>query len=147
MHIGEAARRSGLAASAIRFYEDAGVLPEPERTTNGYRDYSSQDLELLRFVNRLRSLEFPLDDVRQVVDLWISGKAPCSVVRDSIQRETVAIGQRISELRRLQEELADFMESVGEAGSELPVRAAYGRGPRRDPRPLPLDAEGVVQFR
>ncbi|MDX1534976.1 MAG: hypothetical protein R3291_05095 [Thermoplasmata archaeon] len=47
----------------------------------------------------------------------------------------------------LQEELADFMESVGEAGSELPVRAAYGRGPRRDPRPLPLDAEGVVQFR
>ncbi len=108
MKIGEAARQSGMARSAIRFYEESGVLPEPGRTESGYRDYSLQDLELLRFVNRLRSLELPLEDVRQVVDLWISGKAPCSVVREAIARETSVIEHRIAELQRLQAELREL---------------------------------------
>ncbi len=64
MRIGEAARLSGLETSAIRFYEADRVVPEPKRTDAGYRDYGVGDVELLRFIRRLRSLEFPLDDAR-----------------------------------------------------------------------------------
>ena len=105
MQIGEAARIAGLEPSAIRFYEDQGILPGPDRTSSGYRNYSDEDVELLKFVRRLRSLELPLNDVQQIVDLWAEGKAPCAVVRKSISREAKAIDKRIEELRRLRAEL------------------------------------------
>ena len=105
MRIGEAALIAGLEPSAIRFYEDRGILPGPNRTSSGYRDYSDEDIELLKFVRRLRSLELPLHDVQQVVELWAEGKAPCAVVRKSISREAEAIDKRIEELRRLRAEL------------------------------------------
>ncbi len=64
MRIGDASRLSGLRASAIRHYEAHDMVPMPERNGAGYREYGSDDVELLRFVRQLRSLELPLDDVR-----------------------------------------------------------------------------------
>ena len=105
LRIGEAAERSGLAPSAIRYYEEAGVLPSPERTHSGYRGYDEDGVDLLRFVARLRALEFPLADVREIVALRRDGKAPCGRVRETISREAAAIKQRIVDLQRLEKEL------------------------------------------
>ncbi len=93
MRFGEAARLSGLETSAIRSYEADGVVPEPKRTDAGYRDYSVSDVELLRFVRRPRSLEFPLDDAREIVTLRTSGEAPCATVGSALAREATAIDQ------------------------------------------------------
>jgi len=54
MRIGEAAAKAGLEPTAIRFYEKHGVLPGPERTDSGYRDYTDTDVALLLFVRRAR---------------------------------------------------------------------------------------------
>ena len=105
MRIGEAARDSGLEPSAIRFYESAGVLPEPERTPSGYRDYSESDVETLRLARRLRALELPLGDIRGIVSMSVRGEAPCQPVRAAIDREATAIDARIMDLKRLREEL------------------------------------------
>lgn len=106
MRIGEAARRVDLEASAIRFYESAGLLPVPKRTANGYRNYAADDIELMRFVKQARSLGIPIDDVRQIVALRDRGEAPCSFVRQVLDREARLIDRRITELRALQDELA-----------------------------------------
>ena len=105
LKIGDAAERTGLAPSAIRYYENSGVLPEAERTDSGYREYDDDDVDLLRFVARLRALEFPLSDVREIVALRRDGKAPCTAVRETISRETAAIKTRIGDLQRLEKEL------------------------------------------
>ncbi len=105
LKIGEAAKMAGLAPSAIRYYEDSGVLPEPGRTDSGYRGYEEADVDLLRFVARLRALEFPLSDVREIVALRRDGKAPCGKVRATISREAAAIESRITDLQRLKQEL------------------------------------------
>jgi len=105
LKIGDAAERTGLAPSAIRYYENSGVLPEAERTDSGYREYDDDDVDLLRFVARLRALEFPLSDVREIVALRRDGKAPCAAVRETISRETAAIKTRIGDLQRLEKEL------------------------------------------
>lgn len=120
MKIGEAARRSGLEPSAIRFYESVGVLPEPLRTDAGYRDYSSDDVELLSFVRRLRSLELPLDDVGEIVGLRTRGEAPCQAVRKAIEREVTAIEARMEDLRRISEDLARLQKSAAELVDEWP---------------------------
>ncbi|MDF1597086.1 MAG: MerR family DNA-binding protein [Acidimicrobiia bacterium] len=112
MRIGHAAEQASLEASAIRFYESAGVLPAPARSDAGYRDYDQGDVELMRFVRRLRALELPLDDVREIVQLWTSGEAPCQPVRDAITREVEAVDDRIAELTRLRSELQALQERM-----------------------------------
>ena len=65
MRIGELAEKTGLAPSAIRFYEQSGLLPEPERSPNGYRVYSEQAIGRLRVVQLAQNLGFPLDRLRE----------------------------------------------------------------------------------
>ncbi len=120
MRIGQAAAEAQLDASTIRFYESEGVLPAPGRTDAGYRDYDGSDLELLRFVRRLRALELPLDDIREVVRLRVAGEAPCRPVRDAITREAAAIDERIAELTRLRRELRTLHEQMDGIVDEWP---------------------------
>ena len=54
MRIGEVAQMAGLETSAIRYYESNGIVPEPHRSATGYRDCRDDDVELSRFVRRLR---------------------------------------------------------------------------------------------
>lgn len=112
MRIGQAAEQALLEPSAIRFYESAGVLPAPGRSDVGYRVYDESDVELMRFVRRLRALELPLDDNREIVDLRVSGEAPCQPVRDAIARESVAVDDRIAELTRPLSELHVLREPM-----------------------------------
>jgi len=121
LRIGTAADRSGLAASAIRYYESLDILPSPERSAAGYRGYSDEDLSLLRFVARLRALDFPLSDVREIVALRREGKAPCDAVRSTIAREAAAIEARIQDLRRVQDELISLEEKAKDLPDNWPT--------------------------
>jgi len=121
MRIGEAARLSGLEASAIRFYETQGIVPVPNRTGAGYRDYSTDEVELLRFVRRLRSLELPLDDVREIVGLRVDDQTPCASVRTALARETAAIDQQIEDLHRLRDELRRLLMAAEQITDEWPT--------------------------
>lgn len=65
MTIKEIEERSGLTRANIRFYENEGLL-EPKRNENGYRDYSEADLDELLRIKLLRSLDFSLDEIRNL---------------------------------------------------------------------------------
>ena len=112
MKIGVAAELSHMEPSAIRFYEAASVLPAPARTQSGYREYDQSDVDLLRFVRRLRALQLPLDDIRGIVGLRTSGQSPCLPVREAIDREAAAIDARIDELRETRAELEMLRSDV-----------------------------------
>lgn len=73
MKIGELAERTGLATSAIRYYERAGLLPKAKRRSNGYREYDENTLEQLHVIDIGQSLGFTLDAIRAV--LALEGKA------------------------------------------------------------------------
>lgn len=120
MRIGEAAAQAGVEASAIRFYESNGVLPEPERSESGYRLYGEDQVDLIRFVKRARSLEIPLDDIRQIVELRTGGQAPCAVVRTVIAREAATIDARIAELEDLRQEMARLQELAEQIADDWP---------------------------
>lgn len=121
MQIGEAAALTGLDVSTIRFYEEQGVLPAPARTEAGYRDYRESDLDLMRFVRRLRTLELPLDDITEIVALRTAGQAPCIVVRDALAREAATIGDRISQLRKLGQELRRLQHEADQIRDDWPT--------------------------
>ena len=66
MKIGELAAASGIATSAIRFYEQSGLLPAAQRAGNGYRSYSEEAVERLRFIHVAQALGFTLDSLRSL---------------------------------------------------------------------------------
>jgi DNA-binding transcriptional MerR regulator len=63
MRIGDLAKLTGVSTSTIRFYEAQGLLPAAARLANGYRDYDRQAVEVVKFINRARTLGFALREV------------------------------------------------------------------------------------
>ena len=82
--IAEVAGMTGVPATAIRYYEDQGLLRRAERAPNGYRAYADRDVERLRFVSRARTLGLPVDDLRDLLRQWDDDE--CSDVAGQIAR-------------------------------------------------------------
>lgn len=67
MRIGELAKRTGLAASRIRFYEKAGLLSQVDRKENGYREYGPQAQWMLEIIASAQAAGFSLDEIRSLL--------------------------------------------------------------------------------
>lgn len=67
MRIGELAATVGLSTRAVRHYHHRGLLPEPPRRPNGYRDYGLRDVVVLARIARLTELGLSLDEVRDAL--------------------------------------------------------------------------------
>jgi DNA-binding transcriptional MerR regulator len=105
MLIGELARRAGVKAQTIRYYETLGLLSPVQRSASGYRSYSAQAVEELQFIRKAQSLGFSLDDVRQILDVARAGRLPCSRVLAIAERHLVDLDQRIAQLSELRDDL------------------------------------------
>ena len=68
--IGETARRSGFSASALRFYEEIGLVDPTGRTDGGYRLYDDESLARLAFITRAKQLGCSLEEITDLVDIW-----------------------------------------------------------------------------
>src|SRR5262249_28734352 len=108
MLIGDLANRAGLSAKAIRFYEQAGLLPQPPRTPGGYRDYPPGAADRLAFIQHAQAAGFSLADIRGVLAIRDSGQAPCQHVRVLIGEHLAQVERRIAELTRARDLLRDL---------------------------------------
>jgi DNA-binding transcriptional MerR regulator len=77
VRIGEIANRVGVNTTTIRFYESIGVLPEPPRTSSGYRDYDDEHVERLRFIKTAQRLGLKLEDIAEILAFRDRGDRPC----------------------------------------------------------------------
>jgi MerR family copper efflux transcriptional regulator len=110
MQIGELARRSGIAATALRYYEKAGLLPQSSRTLSGYRDYDRQALPRLAFIRAAQAIGLSLAEIREVVGIRDRGAPPCAHVLELIERHRAEVRARIRQLEQLELDLAQLAE-------------------------------------
>ena len=110
MKIGELARRSGLAATALRYYEKAGLLPEPVRTASGYRAYTADVLQRLAFIRAAQAVGLTVGEIRDVIGIRDLGRAPCAHVLELIERRRDEVRSRIRELQQLERDLTVIAE-------------------------------------
>jgi DNA-binding transcriptional MerR regulator len=108
MQIKTFARKINLTPKTIRYYEEIGLLPQPMRLENGYRDYSDLDVNRARFVAGARRLNFSPDDIQEILDLRDRREAPCRVVLELLEAKANEINQRIAELQRMETELHEL---------------------------------------
>lgn len=113
MKISEASQASGCHLETIRYYERIGLMPSPTRTGSGYRSYSEQDVERLRFITRGRDLGFSLDEIRSLMRLDQDGDLACEDVTRLAQQHLIDVQERIRDLQRVARELERTISSCG----------------------------------
>jgi arsenate reductase len=115
MRIAELARRAAVAPSAVRWYEQEGVLPSPGRLDNGYRDYGEVDLARLRLVLSLRRLGLGPQDAGRLARLCLEHGAVDLDLAPLIASQREAISRQRADLDRLDAELTDLELTIAAA--------------------------------
>jgi DNA-binding transcriptional MerR regulator len=105
MLIGQLADATGVTAKTLRFYEDDGLLPAPDRTPGGYRSYPRSAVDRVRFIRRAQAAGLTLADIRQILAIRDGGLPPCEHVALLVDRRLGQIGRRLTELEHTREEL------------------------------------------
>src|ERR1035437_8250569 len=115
MKVSELARRAGIAPSAVRFYEEMGVLPFAPRRPNGYREYGAEQLARLRLVVALRRLGLaPVDAGRFAALCMERGEVDVDLA-PVIAGQRAAIDRQRADLDRLDSELTDLELTIAAA--------------------------------
>jgi DNA-binding transcriptional MerR regulator len=105
VRIGEVAARAGVPAKTIRFWEDQHLLPPPDRTPAGYRDYGPAVLDRLAFIRHAQAAGLTLAAIRQVLEIRDGEQSPCVHVTGLIARRLSEVEARIAELTRARDQL------------------------------------------
>ncbi|MFE3825506.1 MerR family transcriptional regulator [Streptomyces sp. NPDC059092] len=114
MRIAEIAALIGVTSRAVRHYHHVGLLPEPARRPNGYRDYSVRDAILLARIRRLTELGLSLDEVRDVL-ADDAGRELTEVLGEL----DADLARQEAEIRARRRRLAELMESPPTADGPL----------------------------
>lgn len=104
--IGDVADRAGVPTATIRYYESIGLLKRAPRSSSGYRRYSEQTIEELRFIKKAQALGFSLAEVADIFDLSRSSRVPCAQVLSLGHQHLAAVDERIRQLRAFRDQLA-----------------------------------------
>jgi DNA-binding transcriptional MerR regulator len=115
LHIGRVAQRTGLSVDAIRFYEKSGLLPQPPRTSGGYRLYQEQEVADLEFIQKAQQLGFSLNEIRELFSIQRHPPEACSHVRDLIALKLNVVRSKISELEMMERDLAGALRQCSKA--------------------------------
>lgn len=106
MQIGQLAKRSGVPTKTIRYYEEIGLIPAPDRTANDYRDYPDEAVDRLTFVRDAQATGLTLTEIASILDLRSQGETTCEHVIDLLERHLTALDRHITALRQTRRHLA-----------------------------------------
>ena len=125
--IGQLAELAGVPRKTIRYYEEIGILPPPERSESRYRLYSETDVRRLELIRRARALDMTLPEVGELVEWASSGTCNDFQGRflEVVRRKLEEVAQRIADLEHLKQDLqrleAHFLESEKEVKADHTV--------------------------
>lgn len=117
MLAGIAAKELGIGIQTLHFYEQQGLIPHPPRAASGYRLYTPEIMERVRFVRKAQALGFSLDEIKEILGLAQKGTSPCGRVQAALAEKLVVVDQRLKELADFRSELAALIEQAAELSS------------------------------
>lgn len=122
MNISQAAKLSGLSSKTIRFYEQQGIIESAKRADNGYRVYTPQQLEQLRFIKRARDLGFPLEQIRELLELLHNPHRRSAEVKAQVMEHVEHLNRQLAQLNQMRDQLLALSEQCkGDDGAECAI--------------------------
>ena len=115
--IGKVATLLDITTDALRYYEKKGLITPTSRTAAGYRLYTEDAVNRVRFITQAQSCGFSLSDVRKLLPLNNKGKCDCVDVRKLATERKLQISYKIAELETMSRALDDLIMNCDDGGS------------------------------
>ena len=112
--IGALAQSTGVSVSAIRYYEEIGLIPKAHRRPSGHRVYGPQAKDVLTVIRSCREFGFSVEQVKELVALSANARLPCDETREIAQTHLNAVQAKLAELHQLESNLTRFIQSCTE---------------------------------
>ena len=117
--IADVQRRAGVSARTLRYYEEVGLLPGVRRRAGGRRVYGPDQLERLRFIQRLKALGLSLAEIKELNAVYAIGgstRAMLARLEELLARHRGEVEARIAELTALRGEIDAYRERIHRRG-------------------------------
>jgi DNA-binding transcriptional MerR regulator len=111
----------GLSAATVRYYERLGLLPAPERTAAGYRQYHQDAIERLRFIKAAQRVGLRLREIGELLAICDQGLCPCGHSEALLRARMAEIDAQVAELQAVRAELARTVEQYPAAACHDPT--------------------------
>ena len=105
MTIGRLARKTGVSVDTLRFYERKGIITRPHRLLSGYRNYSDDVIDRMRFVKDAKGLGFSLREIREPLLLGVQSTRQCGPITRKAEAKLSQMTQEIVRLQGLRRTL------------------------------------------
>ena len=139
LSISEVVARTGLSARTIRYYEELGLLPGVRRRAGGRRVYGADELERLRFIQRVKALGLSLAEVKQLNAVYAIGGSTGAMLEHLdglLERHLAELDRRIADLWSLRDDIGKYRDHV-----RTRIGNGEGGGNEQGGRPQPADAQ------
>jgi len=113
MTIGRVANVAGVSIDTVRFYERQGLIVAPRRSFSGYRNYSDDVLDRLRFIVDAKRLGFTLKEIKELLSQGVKSTAECGPVTRKAEAKLAEMNDEIARLQRLRVTLRKMVEACG----------------------------------
>jgi MerR family transcriptional regulator, copper efflux regulator len=125
MSIGALAQAAGVNVPTVRYYERRGIIPQPPRTSSGYRRYDQNVLDRIRFIKRAQELGFSLEEIGDLLALRVDDRRTCRAVEAATRAKLADVQAKIRDLQRLRNVLTRLVRSCQEKTptNECPILA------------------------
>jgi DNA-binding transcriptional MerR regulator len=134
--VSDVAGRVGLTPATVRYYERLGLLPAPERTPSGYRQYDEDVADRLRFIKGAQRFGLRLDEIRELLDIQDRGQCPCGHTQELLRTRVAEVDEEMRRLRRLRTDLLTMIERAEcdeSASMSWPCAVEFIEGGRCEP--------------
>ena len=121
--IGKLAKKVGVSADTVRFYERCGLIAEPARTTSNYRIYPEEDADRIRFIKRAQQLGFSLADIKELLAMRQDPSISKADIKKKTEDKIADIRKKITDLSCILGALEHLAESCDGHGpiSDCPI--------------------------
>lgn len=123
--IGKLSSATGVKVTTIRYYESIGLMSEPDRSQRGQRVYDDIGVQRLSFIRHARDLGFPMDAIRDLIELQTTPAKTCDAVDRIVSEQLEDVRTRLEQLKALEKELERISANcVGGKGESCRVMEA-----------------------
>ncbi|MBQ8661848.1 MAG: MerR family transcriptional regulator [Alphaproteobacteria bacterium] len=123
--IGQVAKKTGLTAHTLRYYQKEGLLPFLQKSSSGLRVFSDNDLGWLGLIECLKETGMPLKDIRQYIDWYLEGDSTLSLRLDMFKNQKNRVEEQIRQfqkhLEKIEYKIALYEEAVKEGSLDKAV--------------------------
>ncbi len=121
MSVSALAARVGVRPDTVRYYERAGLLPAPARTSAEHRRYDETAVDRLQFIQGAQRLGLRLREIRELLAVRDTGTCPCGTAADLLQQRLAEIDAEMARLSALRAEIAAMAAELPDGDCPDPV--------------------------